>query len=338
MSAAESQIGQFKTCPDCGRQTEIKAVPKPRKPKTSTTRADAYKLGNVDEAVPRPPFRMLFRSDAEWHAELALRAKGRPPLPKRPLTERFFVPFGYPGTWLPLILLVPVIPLGMMIIHWAASATEGANRVGTFGYAIFTLCFGSITCFAFVAAFCYFASFALHLYDVTCGGMDEFEYRGEVAPFDYFINGFWLVFFSFAAILPGCFIGNFLYQLLGAPFVLYVMIRVSHAFFFPIFFLSSVEAGSMFAVFAKNILVSLFRQPFAWFRFYLLTGILFVLSDGCFIPIAAWLAPSEAGFLVLTTLFVFLFAIQSLFFFRLLGRLAWLIEETARQKRELEEE
>ena len=94
----------------------------------------------------------------------------------------------------------------------------------------------------------------------------------------------------------------------------------------------------MFAVFAKNILVSLFRQPFAWFRFYLLTGILFVLSDGCFSIATTWSASNGVGFLVLTTLFVFLFAIQSLFFFRLLGRLAWLIEETARKKCELEEE
>ena len=94
----------------------------------------------------------------------------------------------------------------------------------------------------------------------------------------------------------------------------------------------------MLALLAKNTLVSLVRQPFAWLRFYLLTGVLFALPELCFIFVAMWSGSSAIGFFVLITLFFFLFAIQSLFFFRLLGRLAWLVEETDRQKRELEEE
>ena len=95
----------------------------------------------------------------------------------------------------------------------------------------------------------------------------------------------------------------------------------------------------MFAVLAKDTVASLFRQPFAWFRFYALTGMLFVLADLCFTG-AAWLGSMESMllFVVALTLFFFLFAIQSLFYFRLLGRLAWLLEETYRRKQELEEE
>ena len=93
----------------------------------------------------------------------------------------------------------------------------------------------------------------------------------------------------------------------------------------------------MFSVIAKNTVASLFRQPFVWFRFYLLTGALFVLADLCFIG-ALWLDSTGSMFLATFTLFFFLFAVQSLFFFRLLGRLAWVIEETDRRKRELEEE
>ena len=96
----------------------------------------------------------------------------------------------------------------------------------------------------------------------------------------------------------------------------------------------------MFAVFTKNTLVSLYRQPFAWLRFYLLTGILFALSDLCLVGVV-WLGDSAGTsfsvFMTITIVF-FLLGIQALFFFRLLGRLAWLLEETDRQRRELEYE
>jgi len=343
MHAAESQIGQFKTCPDCGQQTKITAVPKPRKITTETTSADAYGLNNADEPAPRPARFFTSLTPAllrKRQNELeSCRSLNRPPLPKRPLTERFFVPFGDPGTWLPLLSLVPVVPLGAIAISWAAGATEGGGIMGEefFGFAIFAVSVGLLIFTVLVAVFCYFASFLVHFYDMTCSGMDEGEYRGEIAPFDYFIIGLWLFFFSFVAVLPGYFIGNFLYQSLGEPSFIYMMMRISHWFFFPICFLSSMEEGSMFAVLAKNTIASLFRLPFAWFRFYFLTGVLFALCDrGFFVAVSS--DSTGSLFFVWTTLFFLLFAIQSLFYFRLLGRLAWLIEETDRQKRELEYE
>ena len=93
----------------------------------------------------------------------------------------------------------------------------------------------------------------------------------------------------------------------------------------------------MFAVLAKNTVASLWHLPFAWVRFYLLTGMLFILADLCFFA-ATWLGSNELIFFLLIAFFFFLFALQTLFFFRLLGRLAWLIEETSRQKHEREEE
>jgi len=340
MHAAESQIGQFKTCPDCGRQTEIKAVPKPRRPTTETTSADAYKLGKADESAPRPAFRMFFRNNAEWLAELALRAKGRPPLPKRPLTERFFVPFSYYETWLYLLLLAGAGLFGMLMIAvgiWIAGilGIPGVVAVVLIGPLVFLL---------YVATFCYLASFAVQFYDSTCGGMDEFEFKGEIVPFDYLLIAIWLLSFAALSTTPGLVLGNALCQSLGliadspvtASLVIYVMIRISHWLLFPIFFLSSMESGSMFAVLAKNTVASLWHLPFAWLRFYLLTGMLFILADLCLFA-AMWLS-SLISFFVWIAFFFFLFALQTLFFFRLLGRLAWLIEEASRQKYEREEE
>ncbi|MCL2709953.1 MAG: hypothetical protein FWE95_03645 [Planctomycetaceae bacterium] len=340
--AKESQIGQFKTCPDCGQKTEIRAVPKHQKIKTSTTSADAYGISQANGPTPRPTVRVgvdyrtvegslgneLREERYRDGKRVSSRSFNRPQLPNRPLTERFFVPFGSLSTWLHLLPTIVIGSLGMMIIVWA---TRGGGGIGMFT-------FGLAVVVAWLVAYCYFASFLVHLYNFTSGGMDEGEFQGEIAPFDYFLMGFWLFLFSFVATLPGCFIGNILTQALGAPFLTYVMIRISHWLFFPICFLSSMESGSMLALLAKNTLVSLVRQPFAWLRFYLLTGVLFVLSDLCLVFAEMWLQGSEIGFYILFTFFFCLFAIQSLFFFRLLGRLAWLIEETDRQKRELEEE
>ena len=330
MYAAESQIGQSKTCPDCGQATEIKQVPKPLKTTTETTSADAYGLNKADEMSPRPAVtfatsllsallrKRLNDGESCW-------SLNRPPLPKRPLTERFFVPFADPKTWLHLLFFVSVFPLGAMILIFAASGDRSGIAMFTFGLTIFTV---------YVVAFCYFATFLLHFYSITSSGMDEGEFRGEIALADYFINGLWLFMFSSIAAVPGFLFGN----LFAADSLLIgVMMRVSHWFFFPICFLSSMETGSMFAVLAKNTMASLFRQPFAWFRFYSLTGILSILADLCLVG-ALWLDSTGSLFLVTLTLFFFLFGIQSLFFFRLLGRLAWLLEETDRQKREREEE
>jgi DNA-directed RNA polymerase subunit M/transcription elongation factor TFIIS len=346
MYAKESQIGQFKTCPDCGQQTEIKRVPKHLMTTTETTSADAYGLNKTGEPASRPTVRTnvdyrnvegslakeLHEERRGRHNQNSSRSFNRPQLPKRPLTEHFFVPFGYADTWLPLVLFVAVIPLGMLAMSWAASATEGGNRVGTFGFAVFTLFMWLIVFIVFVAAFSYFATFLIHFYSFTSSGMDEGEFKGEIAPSDYFVNGLWLFTFTFVAVIPGCLFGNFLHQSSGLT---YIMMRISHGFFFPIFFLSSMEEGSMFAVLAKNTIISLFRQPFAWFRFYLLTGILVTLCDLCLFFVT-WFDSTGFLFFVSITLFFFLFAIQSLFFFRLLGRLAWLIEETDRQRREIE--
>ena len=330
MHATEIQIGQSKTCPDCGQATEIKAVSKPRKTTTATTRADAYGLVNSGETAPRPVaafITSLSRSIVRkrQNDKESFRSLNRPPLPKRPLTERFFVPFAYFETWLYLLSFAAVMPLGLMVIFLVTILDGSGIATFTFGLAVFAV---------FAAAFCYFATFLLHVYTLTSSGMDEGEFKGEIAPADYFVNGLWLFTFSFVATLPGFLFGK-LFVLEGL--LLLVMMRLSHWFFFPISFLSSMEMGSLFAVLAKNTLASLFRQPFAWFRFYLLTGILFILADLSFMGML-WLDSDGSMFFITLSFFSFLFVIQSFFFFRLLGRLAWLIEETDRRKRELEEE
>jgi DNA-directed RNA polymerase subunit M/transcription elongation factor TFIIS len=59
MYANESEIGGYKICPDCGRQNEIKAVPKSQKIKADVIQGGAYGVGQADDLGKRPVLRTL---------------------------------------------------------------------------------------------------------------------------------------------------------------------------------------------------------------------------------------------------------------------------------------
>ena len=395
MYAKESQIGQFKTCPDCGRQTEIKAVPKHEMTTADAVGTGAYEVDVNESPAPRPTFRTLtdyryvdgsldkqlygdrysdensakskrkskttdsqkdefhldpsmsaYYIDAETLRErrerrnqknpVSRRSLDRPKLPTRPLTERFFVPFADSGVWLRLTLFTLVGLVGALLLF---SLDGILDDFGT----IFT---SPLTLILYVVAFSYLASFSLQLFGLTSSGSDDGTFDGEVSLFDYFINGLWFLAYVVVTATPGFFIADAWCvpsDSVSSPemtyLIIYVAMRISHWILFPICFLSSMEADSLFIPLAKNTLFSFWRQPFAWLRFYSLTGVLFVLSDVCiFVLLNTWLASIALMFYVFVTFFFLLFAVQSMFFFRLLGRLAWLLEETERQKREFADE
>jgi DNA-directed RNA polymerase subunit M/transcription elongation factor TFIIS len=59
MYADESEIGGFKICPDCGRQNEIKSVPKSEKIQPDLIRGGAYGVDQSIEKEKRPVIRTL---------------------------------------------------------------------------------------------------------------------------------------------------------------------------------------------------------------------------------------------------------------------------------------
>jgi DNA-directed RNA polymerase subunit M/transcription elongation factor TFIIS len=59
MYAGENEVGGFKTCPDCGRQTEIKMVPKSEKVKPFISPDGGYGVSQSEIPEQRPVFRTL---------------------------------------------------------------------------------------------------------------------------------------------------------------------------------------------------------------------------------------------------------------------------------------
>jgi DNA-directed RNA polymerase subunit RPC12/RpoP len=59
MYAGENEIGGFKTCPDCGRQTEIKAVPKSERIQPVISPDGGYGVNQSEVQEKRPVFRTL---------------------------------------------------------------------------------------------------------------------------------------------------------------------------------------------------------------------------------------------------------------------------------------
>jgi DNA-directed RNA polymerase subunit RPC12/RpoP len=82
MYAGESEIGGYKTCPDCGRQTEIKAVPKSEQIQPVISPNGGYGVNQSELQEKRPVFRTLTdyrRVEGSLDKELYDRKEPNPP-------------------------------------------------------------------------------------------------------------------------------------------------------------------------------------------------------------------------------------------------------------------
>jgi DNA-directed RNA polymerase subunit M/transcription elongation factor TFIIS len=92
MYAGENEIGGFKTCPDCGRQTEIKAVPKSERIQPVISPDGGYGVNQSEIQEKRPVFRTLTdyrRVEGSLDKELY---GAKEPKSKKPNTPQFPTP------------------------------------------------------------------------------------------------------------------------------------------------------------------------------------------------------------------------------------------------------
>lgn len=119
----------------------------------------------------------------------------------------------------------------------------------------------------------------------------------------------------------------------------FVLIAGSFCLLFPIFFVSSMQTDSFFHIITKETLSSLLTDTIVWLKFYACSfAIVFVFQLLIFIATLITGVPEGFGpsFLLYFSIVVFVFCV--LIYFRLLGRLAWILQEHAREAAELEED
>ena len=396
MYAHHSQLGEFKTCPDCGRRTLVKAVPTEEliQPELS---GNAYAV-TAAEPPPRPLFRTLTdyryidgsldreHYDGKQPEEPKVRRMVRPmqpveskdwpndidvetirqrnrqkkkktpktsekkplmfrcPLPKRPLTG---------GLLPPLLTWRVIVPL--------LASTGLACAAVLLGYLLSELFLLSLGLTGFILTFwaCLQTHFCWNMFQASTDANDDIDEGGEFTLVGSFGLLFWMVCGSMLAATPGhlfasCLPGEIFTVtpddglVLHPPVIIrdYILLRLSHVFFFPFFFLSCMEAGSYFSPVSRGTLRTFARYTGVWIRFYVLASLLILSLDIAlvgiwYLAVELFIAGPNSSILVIVSGIVlgfFWINFFSLLFFRLLGRLAWVLEENVRQEVDDEEE
>ncbi len=356
MYAQESEIGGLKTCPDCGVQTEIKAVP-PQQRAVFDPPDGEYDVRMDQMPPPRPRIRTLVdyravegaldrehyqnssqhpadEGDEEELQRRALRMAGfsgddfdavpfeRTPLPAYPFVTRIFRSFRDPflitRTLLALFLFYAGYGIGMLLPGlWGVIS-------GAFGTYCILMGLGVM------------ANTCHNLFHWTASGNDV-PYKDEWIEYQFVdsnVFAVWLFLVAILAATPGYFVTEALTDLRPAAennmadmLRDFFILLASFWLFFPILFLSSMESGSYFMLLAPGTLRSIPYRTGVWIRFYLLTGLMAVLLVTLG-HVSAFYVTSALMFFLLP---LPLFTLFTLLYFRLMGRLAWTLEELNRQ-------
>lgn len=119
----------------------------------------------------------------------------------------------------------------------------------------------------------------------------------------------------------------------------FVLIAGSFCLFFPIFFVSCMHVDSFFSILTKETLNSLLTDTMLWLKFYGCSFLVVSIFQILILIMAAMIGiPERIGPSFLLIFTVVAFAFCSLMYFRLLGRLAWVLQEHAREAEELDED
>ncbi|MDR1958137.1 MAG: hypothetical protein LBQ54_03675 [Planctomycetaceae bacterium] len=254
----------------------------------------------------------------------------RPQLPDRPFTARFWKFFLFPGLMtrlaVTIILFCLAAPNLVYVIRNDSGIESGGygNALGVIAY-MFRIIFGGLlTLFGTM----YLINTALAVFNTTSNGGDEVEDWSEFS----LAGGMFLLYYFGVAILAGL-LPELCWRLYlsttgskqTVPGYISALSGTAAFFLFPILLMFMLESSTM-NFFRSGVFRSFFAVPLSWFRFFLLSvpaaaipGFLFYKTFFA----DAWNHPNQLAFLLAVTLPVFLLA-----YFRLMGRLAWIIEDT----------
>jgi DNA-directed RNA polymerase subunit M/transcription elongation factor TFIIS len=351
MYAHESEIGNFKTCPDCGTKNEIKPVPNSEKIKPDLTTNKSYDINQSTTPEKRPVTRTLtdYRFvdgslDKELHTKKSNPKKSRsnsplnqipdkylladpklPRLPKYPFLTRIFVPLTCAMLWGRTIIGISLIAGGIIF----SVVLPGLFFVISAGFG----------CIIVLHGLMFLADTFYTLFTVTMVGNDLPE-KEDWNNFNFFEFGsifIWLALLSILATLPGYLLLSYLNNLLeitseyfsnNSTLLSALIIYGSNLLLFPILFLSSIENNSSFAVVGKTTCRSLISCAGVWLRFYFIS----ILMSVCCCAILITLANLTDNPLITIVLSIPAWSTSAILYARFLGRLSWTIEEHTQQK------
>ena len=308
------QVGKRIRCPDCGSVVTVSAPPPP-KPKSIVKPVDPG-IG-IRPAAETAVFktnadRLLAKAAVKYHEE----EKKKPVPPKRPFIDGVWT---FPFHLEVLPWLVVIAFLGCLIPYFVELALETSGKEMVIGMMLFAL-----VALLSLATFIVATKSFMTIVSTTAMGFSKIEWQ----KFEIFEGLKTAILFLTSLALsfgPGTSLG----LMLRAPSA--AIVALPFAFIvFPFVFLSMLDAGSAAVPFTPYMWSTLSRDRRAWVKFYLASLPVFLLLILPHVIVLA-LQISNAlpvNFPLLTFFFaaITLTTIGSLVYFRLLGRLAWVID------------
>jgi len=308
------QVGKRIRCPDCGSAVTVSAPPPP-KPKSIVKPVDPG-IG-IRPAAETAVFKtnadsLLAKAAAKYREE----EKKKPVPPKRPFLDGVWT---FPFHLEVLPWLVVIAFLGCLIPYFIKLALETRDKEMVIEIMLFVL-----VALLSLATFIVATKSFMTIVSTTAMGFSKIEWP-KFEIFEGLKTA--ILFLTSLAISFGP--GTSLGLMLRTPNA--AIVALPFAFIvFPFVFLSMLDAGSAAVPFTPYMWSTLSRNRRAWVKFYLASLPVFLLLILPHVIVLA-LQSSNAlpvNFPLLTFFFVAitLTTIGSLVYFRLLGRLAWVID------------
>ncbi len=241
-------------------------------------------------------------------------------LPDYPFVSGVFGFLLYPGTrvrWLGLAL-------GTAVVYFSTANAIAAGIEG--GSTMFhSLLFGILAAASFLIVGMLESVTALAIVNDTAAGNDEVVSWPDFVFLDWAGQAFYIINAVAFSALPGFLVASFL-ETSGPErwLTTAACAGLSGALLFPIILLSQLDGSSPFSLLTPGVLKSLPAAPAAWLACYVMQGlVLGAAVGGCAAAIAGLGANSIGAALAVGTLS----AAAVLLCSRLIGRLAWYVEE-----------
>jgi hypothetical protein len=148
-------------------------------------------------------------------------------------------------------------------------------------------------------------------------GNDAIEAWPDLVFLDWMFEGLYVVMAALVSCIPGWLLAL---AWPGEPLLRAGVIAGGVAVFFPVVLLSMLDVGSPLAPLSAKILGSLWRAPGAWLVFWVESALLMAGLVGAAAAIYQW---TPAALVLMGPVFV----LVSIWYFRLLGRLGWVLSE-----------
>lgn len=250
----------------------------------------------------------------------------RPKPPAWPFVTRFWKMFTYSALVMKLGVSAFILFLGLPLVHFVLTQDAGvgsAHPLYSVAY-LFRLVIGFVLTFGAVAYLC---STLLAIFSTTSNGGDEVA---DWEPFSI-AGGILNCYFFGIAILAGL-LPELLYRMYLSlsglntelPWLVSLGSGVLACFLFPVVLMLILE-GSTLNFFKSGVFRSFIAVPSAWTQFYMLSLPLIAICGFLFYRTFfgdAWNAPNA-----MVALLAFLIPLFAAMYFRLLGRLGWVIED-----------